>query len=155
MRLFVVAHVLAKRTVEAVDRQEGEAVDLDEVAHALDIHLRGKKLGAFRRVDAVEAAVPRRRRGDAHVHLGGAGLAHHLHDLEAGGAAHDRIVDQDDAPVRDQRAIGVVLQLYTEVADVVGRLDECAADILGPEQADFPGEAGGAGILLSGVPGVP
>src|SRR3546814_5480368 len=52
----------------------------------------------------------RSRAGDAHMHLGRTGIAHHLHDLEARRAAHDRIVDQHDALARDQRAVGVVLQ---------------------------------------------
>ena len=56
-----------------------------------------EKLVAFRRGDAVEAGMRRRRARDAHMHLARAGLAHHRHDLGRGRAAHDRIVDQDDA----------------------------------------------------------
>src|SRR3546814_17860958 len=63
------------------------------------------------------------------VDLGGTGVAHHLHDLEAGRAAHDRIVDQHDALARDQRAVGIVFQLDAKMADLVARLDEGAADI--------------------------
>ena len=69
------------------------------------------------------------------MHLARAGIAHHLDDLHAGGAANDRIVDQDDALAVDQRRIGVVLQLDAEVADFLARLDEGPADIV---RADDP-----------------
>ncbi len=71
------------------------------------------------------------------MYLGRAGVAHHLHDLEAGRAAHDRIVDQHDALARDQRAIGIVLELDAEVADLVARLDERAPDIVRADDAEF------------------
>src|SRR3546814_7093490 len=85
---------LFRSLVEPVDGQEGEAIHLDIVGHLLDVHLRREQLCTFRCVDAVIAAVPGGGAGDPHMHLGGPGLAQHLHDLEAGGAAHDRIVDQ-------------------------------------------------------------
>jgi hypothetical protein len=73
--------------------------------------------------------------------LAGAGLAHHLHDLEAGRAAHDRIVNQDDALAPDQRRIGVVFQFDAKVADLVARLDEGAADIVGADDAELERDA--------------
>ncbi len=48
-----------------------------------------------------------RRRRDAEVHLLGAGVAHHLHDLEGGGAAHDGVVDQHDALAVDHGAVAL------------------------------------------------
>src|SRR5687768_16434290 len=42
---------IAERPIEPVDRDEGEAVGVDEVAHRVDIHLRGEQLGALGRVD--------------------------------------------------------------------------------------------------------
>src|SRR3546814_11172230 len=69
--------------------------------------------------------------------LGRAGFAHHLDDFEAGGAAHDRIVDQHHALARDQRAIGIVLELDAEVADLVARLDEGAPDIMRADDPQF------------------
>jgi hypothetical protein len=45
-------------------------------------------------------------RGDAHMHLGGAGVAHHLDDLLGGGAAHDRIVHQDHPLALEHGAVG-------------------------------------------------
>jgi len=98
-----------ERPVEPLDRNEGQAVGVDVVPHLVDIHLRREELRALRRVDSVEAAMARRRRGDPHVDFARAGVAHHLHDLHAGRAAHDRIVDQHDALALQQRAIGVML----------------------------------------------
>ena len=114
--------------------------------HLGDVHLRGEQLGALGRVDAVEAAVPGRRAGDPHMDLAGAGLAHHLHDLEAGRAADDRIVDQDDALALDQRAVGIVLELDAEVADLVARLDEGAADIMRADDAELERDAALLGV---------
>ena len=80
------------------------------------------------------------------MHLLGAGLAHHLHDLHRGGAAHEAVVDQHDALARDHRAVGVVLQADAELADRLGRLDEGAADIVVADDAELERNAGGLGI---------
>ena len=76
------------------------------------------------------------------MHLARAGLADHLDDLLAGGAAHDRIVDEDDPLALQHVAVGVVLQLHAHVADRVGRLDEGAADIVVADDAEFEGKPG-------------
>ena len=75
------------------------------------------------------------------MHLARAGVAHHLDDLDAGRAANDRIVDEDDALAVDQRRIGVVLQLDAEVADFLARLDEGPADIVRADDAEFERDA--------------
>ena len=84
------------------------------------------------------------------MHLGRAGIAHHLHDLLGGGAAHDAVVHQHDALAGDVRAVGVVLQAHAEMADLVGRLDEGAADIVVADDAVFERDAGGGGIAEGG-----
>ena len=137
---------LAHGAVEAVDRHEGQRIDLDELRHAGDVVVRGQQLVALGRVDAVEAGIGGGRGGDAHMHLAGAGLAHHLDDLHRGGAAHDRIVDQDHALALDQGAVGVVLQAHAEMADVVGRLDEGAADIVVADDAELERQARLVGV---------
>src|SRR3546814_18479870 len=81
------------------------------------------------------------RAGDAHMHFGRASIAHHLHDLQAGGAADDRIVDQYDAFAVDQRLVGIVLELDAEVTDLVAGLAEGAPDILRAAVAEFDGNA--------------
>src|SRR3546814_3108065 len=69
LRLRLVAYVLAERTIETVDREKGKAVGVDIVGHLGDIHLRGEQLRPLRCVDAVEAAMSRRRGGNPHVDL--------------------------------------------------------------------------------------
>ena len=66
----------------------------------------------------------------------GAGGAHHLHDLAAGRAAHDRIVDQHHALAREDALDRVELHLHAEVADRLRRLDEGAADVVIADQPE-------------------
>ena len=79
------------------------------------------------------------------MHLARARFAHHLHDLDAGGAAHDRIVDQHDALAVDDGAVGVVLQAHAEFADRLGRLDEGAPDVMVADDAELERQAAGRG----------
>ena len=74
------------------------------------------------------------------------GLAHHPHDLDAGRAAHDRIVDQHDALAGDHRAVGVVLQAHAEFADRLGRLDEGPPDIMVADDAEFERQTAAARV---------
>src|SRR5580704_6753944 len=136
-RLVGITAGLAHGAVESVDRHEGQRIDLDELRHAGDVVVRGQELVALGRVDAVETRIGRGRRGDAHMHLASAGLAHHLDDLHRGGAAHDRIINQDHALAVDQAAVGVVLQAHAEMADSVDRFDEGAADIVVADDAEL------------------
>src|SRR6516162_1134134 len=141
-----VAPGLAHGPIEAVDGDEGKAVDADQLRHRLHIMPGGEKLAALRRVDAVEAGMGRGRTRDAHMHLPGAGGPHHLHDLLAGGAAHDAVIHQDHAAPLDRGAVGIVLQLHPEMADMVARLDEGAADIVVADDAELEGDASLGGI---------
>ena len=93
LRLVWMARIFTKRPIQAVDGQEGEAVSLNKLPHFFYIHAAGKQLGTLGCVDAVKATVYRRRASDAHMHLGGPSLAHHLHDLKRSCPTHDRIVD--------------------------------------------------------------
>jgi hypothetical protein len=90
----------------------------------------GDQLAALRCVDAVEARRDRRRAADADVNLGGASGTHHLDDLAAGRAAHNRVVDEHHALTLEQAAHRVQFHLHTEVADRLCRLDEGAADVV-------------------------
>src|SRR5262249_45825082 len=76
--------------------------------------------------------------------------AHHLHDLGRGRAPHDRVVDQNDALALDHRAIGAVLQANAELADLLGRLDEGAPDIVIADDAELVGDAGLFGVADGG-----
>src|SRR6516162_6362382 len=107
---------------------------------------RGEQFVPLRRVDTVIVGVGDRRRSDAQMHLGGAGIAHHLDDLNGCGAAHDRVVDKHDALAAHDRAVGAVLEANAELANVLGRLDEGAADIVIANDAELIGEARFLGI---------
>ena len=78
-------------------------------------------------------------RGDAEMYLGGAGIAHHLDDLARGGTAHDRIVHQYHSLASELGAVGTVLQAHPEMADLIGGLDEGAADIMVANDAELEG----------------
>src|SRR5713226_1017446 len=105
MRRFIGADTLAFLSVDGIYREERERVGADEAPHAFHVVIGGEQLFALGGVDAVIVRVRDRRRGDAEVHLLGAGLAHHLHDLHRGRAAHERVVDQHDALALHRRAV--------------------------------------------------
>ena len=101
---WLVVALLAERAVQAVDRDEGEAVGVDVIAHLLDVHLRGEQLGALGRVDAVEAAVRASAAMAMRMCTSRAPASRIICTIfTRGRAAHDRIVDQDDALAVDQR----------------------------------------------------
>ncbi len=141
MRPEGVAITLVEGAVQAVDGNEGQAVGVDEGGHFGDVMLCREELFAFRRVDAVIAGMRGGRRGDAHVHFAGAGGADHFDDLAAGGAADNRIVDQDDALAFQDGAVGGMLHLHAEISNVVGRFDEGAADIVVADDAEVERQA--------------
>ncbi len=68
------------------------------------------------------------------------GLAHHAHDLARGGAAHDRVVDQHDAPALEHVAHRVELDADAHRAQALARLDEGAADVVVADQAPLEGQ---------------
>src|SRR6478609_1142656 len=95
----------------------------------LDLEAGRDELGPRREVDAVEARPLHGRRADAHVHLGRAGLAEHADLRSLGVAAHDRVVDDDEALAADRVLERVELEPDAELAQGLRRLDEGAADI--------------------------
>ena len=137
---------LAHGAVDAVDREEGQGIRADELTHAFEVVGGGQQLILLGRVDAVIVRMGDRRRGDAEMHLAGAGVAHHLHDLHRRGAAHDGVVDQHDALAGDHGAVGAVLQPHAELADLLGRLDEGAPDIVVADDAELVGNARRLGV---------
>src|SRR6266446_4668259 len=140
MRRELVAAGLAHRPIQPVDRDEGEAVDPDELGHLLEVEAGGEELVARWRGDAVKAREASRRARNPHMHFACPGIAHHLDDLGRGRAAHDRIVDQDDPLAFEIGAVGVVLEADAEMADLLGRLDEGAADIMVADDAEVEGQ---------------
>jgi len=69
-------------------------------------------------------------RGDADMDLCGPGFKDHFLELFRGGAAHDAVIHEHDAFAFDQRAVDVELEAHAHRADLLGRLDKGAADIL-------------------------
>src|SRR5271156_5743365 len=66
----------------------------------------------------------------------GSGRTHHAHDLAAGGAADDGVVDQNDALALKQIAHRIQLELYPEVAHALLRLNERAPHIVVADETE-------------------
>ena len=64
-----------------------------------------------------------------------------MHDLPARRAAHDRVVDQDDALAFEDAAHRVQLDAHAEVPDRLLRLDERAADVVVADEAHLHRDA--------------
>src|SRR5438552_789317 len=71
-----------------------------------------------------------------------AGVAHHADDLLRGCAAHQRIVDQNDALAFDRGAVRIVLHAHAQFANALDRLNESAADVMVSDDAEFERYAG-------------
>ena len=79
--------------------------------------LRGKQLGTLWRVDAIEAGVPGRRAGDAHVHF--ARRRHRASSATIFIEVVPRTIESSiriDALALDDGAVGIVLALHVRVA---------------------------------------
>src|SRR6185437_3700917 len=74
----------------------------------------------------------------------------HLDDLGRGRAAHNGVIDQNDALALNLALIDVVLELDAEVADLVGGLDEGAADIVITDDAKLEWQLALGGIADGG-----
>ena len=77
---------------------------------------------------------------------GRSGTPDHLDDLDRGGAADDRIVDQDDPPAVQIGPASIVLEAHSEVPDLIGRLDERPSDIMVADDPEFEGQSRFLGI---------
>src|SRR6187455_1888981 len=132
-----IASLEPHRSIDSVDRKEGEGIRTDKCPHALEVVGRGQQLVSFRRVNTVIIGVGNRRRGYAEVYFAGAGIAHHLHDLARGRAADDGIVNEHDTLAADDGAIGRVLHAHALIANRLCRLNEGTADIVIADNAKF------------------
>src|SRR3546814_9355793 len=94
--------------------------------------------------------MPGRWAGDPHVDLARTCVTHHLHDLQRCRAAHDAVIDKDNALAVDEGTVCIVLQLHAQMADLVARLDEGAANIVGTDYPQFAGNARLLGIADRG-----
>ena len=125
------------------------------IAHFVLGHIGGQQFFALRGIHPVKTRPGGGRRCNPKMHLGRPSLEHHFTDLDAGGAAHHRIVDQNDPLAAHQGAVDVQFQPHTHVADLFGGFNKRAADILvaddphrigNPRLQAIPDGSGGAGI---------
>src|SRR6266481_9394851 len=150
VRRKIVSPRLAHRPVEPINRQEGKAVDADQLGHSGDIQAGGEELVTLRGGDPVKTRMARRRARDPHVDLPRSGPPHHFHDLYRSGAAHDRVVDEDHALAGKIGPARVVLQTDTEMANLVGRLDESSTDVMIADDAKLERQSRFLGIADRG-----
>ena len=127
-----------------------QAVGADVLANLLDGFRRGDEFLADARIDAVVAGIADGGRAHAHVDGLRAGVPQHLDNLAARRAAHDGIIDHDDALALDDRADRIELELDGRVARLLRRLDERAADVAVLDQALDERQAGLVGIARRG-----
>src|SRR5207245_8861129 len=85
-------------------------------------------------VDAHETGPLDWRAAHPKMHGRRAGPAQFLHDLPAGGAAHNRVVDEHDALALEDLAQWIELQLDADVAQPLVGLDEGAGDVAALDQ---------------------
>src|SRR5262245_15504927 len=109
---------IAHRFEQPFNAQVAERIGVEVAADLFDRVLRGDQLLFRLPVYAVIARRDGGRATDAHVDFGGAGVAHHLDDLFRSRAAHDRIVDQDDAVALYQVAHRIEFDLHAEMPDL-------------------------------------
>src|SRR5450432_3268232 len=138
------------RLIEARQRKVPERVGAHEAADLVDRVVGGDELLLRGRVDAVAARPDRGRRADAHVHLARAGRSDHVDDLARGRAAHDRVVDHDDALALEDLAHGRELELDAEVTDLLRGLDERAPHVVRAHEPLVVGDAALARVADGG-----
>src|SRR5207302_892654 len=113
----------------------GDRVRANIFADLLNRFVGADELALRRRVDPVKTRRDGRRTRDAHVYFFRAGVADHAHDLFAGSAAHNGIVNQDNTFSFEHAAHRIQLELYSEVAHRLRRLDEGASHVVIADQA--------------------
>src|SRR4029077_14709020 len=94
------------------------------------------QLALGRSVHAVEARRNGRRTRNAHVHFLRSRVAHHAHDLPAGRAAYDGVVNQHHPFTFKQRTHRVQFQTHPEVAHALLGLDEGSAHVVVANQCE-------------------
>ena len=114
---------------QAVEVEVGERVDADEVADLADRQVGGEQFRTAAGVETVETRPPVGRRRHPEVHLGRAGLAQHRDELAQRGAAHDRVLDDDETLPADVLRERVELEPYALLALLLVGLDERAPDV--------------------------
>jgi hypothetical protein len=120
---------LAHDSLHRRDVLVDQRVGADELADLFDAAVVRDQLVLRRHVDAVDVGVAHGRRSRRHVDLARAGVARHLHDLLAGRAADDRIVDEQHVAALELDADRVELLAHRFLAHALPRHDEGASDV--------------------------
>src|SRR5919204_1339217 len=116
------------RRLEPFEREVGKRRRADVLTHLVHRAVGGDQLVAVSEVDSVIALRDDRRRGDADVNLGRAGLEEHRDDLPRRVAPDDRVVDDNHALAVDFGK-RIELQLYALLTKALVRLDEGPPDV--------------------------
>ena len=91
------AALAANGAEQSFETEISHGIGVEKRRNLVERVRRPDEFGPLRRVHAVEAGRNRRRTADADMHLFGPCRSHHLDDLPTRRAAHDRIVDENDA----------------------------------------------------------
>src|ERR1051326_4682315 len=126
----------AAGALHALEREISERIGAGVLANFFDGFIGGDELLLRGRIHPIETWRDGWRAGDAEMDLSRAGAAHHAHDLSAGGAAHDGIVNQDDTLAFERAAHRIELELHAEIAHRLLRLDEGAANVVVADQSE-------------------
>src|SRR4029077_12651435 len=132
--------------LHSVEREISQRIGANEFANLLHRLVGRYQLFLGRRVHSIEAGRNRGWARYAHVHFFCPRIADHAHDLAAGGAAHDGVVNQNYAFAFEQGTHRVQLQLHTEVAHALPRLDESTTHVVIANESEAKRNAALGGI---------
>ena len=123
-----------------------ESVSADHLTNFFGAVFRCDELLSFCGIDTEEARILDRRRADAELDFLSAGITKQIDDDAAGGAANDRVIDQDDALPGYVHADRVQLHADSAFTFLLPRLDEGAAHVFIFQKTFYEGDAGSLGI---------
>ena len=114
---------------QALDRKEGQRISADVLADLVDRLVGADKLRLHVGIDAIEARPDDLGRVDADVNLLGASVAQHLDELHHGGAAHDGVIDNNEALAGDVVLERIELHAHAHGTQLLRGLDKRAANV--------------------------
>src|SRR5690606_25749530 len=130
-----------ERLHHAADGEEGQRVGSDVLANLFQRLVGRDQFVLGRHVNAHEAGEADGWAGDAHVHFARARVAQKLYQRAGGVAAHNRVVDHHHALAAQVFGQRVELHGDAHSTQLVGRLDEGAANVAAFDQPFAVGDA--------------
>ena len=131
--------------------QVAKGIRADQLVDLLHAAPGGDQVFFVGDIGAEIAGVDKGRGADAVMHFLGACFAQQADGASAGGAAHDGVIDQDNALVLDGGGDGVQLDAHAALALGLGGLDKGTSDILVLDKAHAVGDAALLGVAQRGV----